>query len=137
MTLSALTLALLTTITWGLWSVLVKLATRSLAPATAMVLSYLTAVTVAVAYVLTAGRIPTPTATGTVYAVLGGVFASVGAITFYTALSRGEAAIVTPVSGMYFVVAALAGVVLLGESLGLRQVAGIGCAVLAVALLGS
>jgi uncharacterized membrane protein len=102
-----------------------------------MVLSYGTAVVIAVGYVLVTSGPVVPTGDGIGYAVLGGIFASVGAITFYMALSRGGAAVVTPVSSLYFVVAAVAGVVVLGESLETGQIAGIGCAVAAVFLITS
>ena len=136
MTNTALTLAILTTVAWGVWSLLIKLATRSLQPEAAMVISYLTAVAVAITYVFAAGIGFSPTLVGSGYAVLGGFFAGIGAIAFYAALAHGQAAIVTPVSGLYFVVAAILGVVVLGESVQLRQVAGLSFAGVAVVLLG-
>lgn len=71
------------------------------------------------------------------FAGLAGVFAGAGAVGFYDGLSEGNSAVVTTVSALYFVVAALLGVVVLGESLGLRDVTGIGFAVLAIALLAT
>jgi uncharacterized membrane protein len=115
----------------------VKLATRTLEPAMAMVLSYLAAVLVAFGYIVASGGVSSVTAVGTGYAVLGGIAASGGAVAFYIAVARGQTAIVTPISGLYFVVAAVLGALLLGESIHLRQVAGILCAVVAVVLLGS
>jgi uncharacterized membrane protein len=71
------------------------------------------------------------------FAGLAGVFAGAGAVAFYAGLAEGNSAVVTTVSALYFVVAALLGVAVLGESLGLRDVAGVGFAVLAIALLAT
>lgn len=50
-------------------------------------------------------------------------------------MARGQTAVFTPISGLYFVVTVILGALLLGESLHLRQAAGILCAIVAVALL--
>jgi uncharacterized membrane protein len=60
-----------------------------------------------------------------------------GAVAFYAGLAEGDSAVVTAASGLYLVVAALLGVAVLGESLALRDVAGIGFAMLAIALLAT
>jgi len=134
---SAVTFALVTAVAWGVWSLLVKLATRTLEPAMAMVISYLAAVVVAAGYIVASGGVTPVTAAGTGYAVLGGVAASGGAVAFYIAVAQGQTAIVTPISGLYFVVAAVLGALVLGESLQLRQAAGILCAIVAIVLLGT
>jgi uncharacterized membrane protein len=92
---------------------------------------------VAAASVLAADRRIEVTAEGVGVAAVAGVFAGVGAVAFYPDLAPGRTGIITTISALYFVVAALVGVGVFGESLGLRKVVGIGFAVLAVALLAS
>lgn len=60
-----------------------------------------------------------------------------GAVAFYAGLAEGDSAVVTTASGLYLVLAALLGVAVLGEPPALRDVAGIGFAVLAIALLAT
>lgn len=130
-------LALVAMVCWGVWTILAKVATRTLAPEAAMVVSYATGATLAFGYVAASRGLPALPGRGLAFAGLAGVFAGGGAVAFYAGLARGEAAIVTTVSALYFVVAAVLGVVLLGESLAVRDLAGIGFAVLAIALLAT
>lgn len=127
--------ALFTMVAWGLWTVLADVATETIEPTMAMVLSYATSVTIAVAYVVLSDTEVTLAGEGVGLALGAGVFAGVGAIAFYTGLEAGRTGVVTTVSAMYFVVAAVLGVVLLGDTFGLREVAGVGFAVIAVVLL--
>lgn len=137
MTRTALTFALVGMVAWGLWAVFAELATESLAPEVAMVVSYVAAVGVAVAYVLAQGYDPALTTAGVGYAAAGGLFSGVGAISYYVALRRGATSVATTVTALYFVVAAVLGVAFLGDSLSMRDVAGIALAVGAVALLST
>lgn len=133
---AALLYAVVAMITWGVWSVLAKLATQSLPPALAMVISYATGAAIALGYVfVTRGpglSLPTE---GVLMAGAAGLFAGIGAVAFYAGLQSGRSAVVTTVSALYFVVAALIGVLVLGETVDASDVAGVGFAVVAVALL--
>lgn len=132
---SAVLFGIVAMLGWGLWSVLAKLATRSLSPALAMVVSYATGAVIAFGYVYAQrGSLSLPME-GVLLAGVAGVFAGIGGVAFYMGLNQGRAAVVTTVSGLYFVVAALIGVVVLGEAIDLYDVGGIGFAVLAVVLL--
>ncbi|TKX85956.1 hypothetical protein EXE43_10965 [Halorubrum sp. SS5] len=129
-------LALIGAVAWGCWAVLADVATRSMAPEAAMIVSYAVGIGVASLYVLYRGSTVLgndPTALGA--AALAGVASGVGAVAYYAALQAGAAGIATTVTALYFVVAAILGAVVLGESLALSDVAGIGAAVLAVALI--
>ncbi|WP_137286276.1 EamA family transporter [Halorussus salinisoli] len=137
MTRTALEFALVAMVAWGIWAVFAEFATRSLAPAVAMVVSYVAGIGVAVAYVLGQGHNPDLSTVGVGYAVAGGLFSGVGAISYYVALRKGATAVATTVTALYFVVAAVLGVVFLGESVSARDVAGIALAVGAVVLLST
>lgn len=122
---------------WGIWTVLANEATRTISPEFAMILSYAASVVVAVGYVGARSDPIVVERTGVLLALAAGVFAGLGAIAFYVGLSHGRAGIVTTISAMYFVVAAVLGVAVIGESLAPTDVLGIVFAVLAVALIAN
>ncbi|MFP8889326.1 EamA family transporter [Natrialbaceae archaeon A-CW2] len=133
----AITFAVLAMLGWGLWTVLANEATRTIAPELAMILSYAASVVIAVGYVAAQGEPLALERTGVAYALGAGVFAGIGAVAFYTGLSAGRVGVVATISALYFVVAALIGILVLGESLTLKNAAGIGFAILAVVLLAN
>lgn len=137
MTRTAFSFALVGMLAWGLWAVFAKFAARLLAPEVAMVVSYLTGVGVAVVYVLSQGISPDLSRLGIGYAMAGGLFSGIGAISYYAALRHGTAAMATTVTALYFVVAALLGVIFLGETVSLRDAVGIAFAVGAVVLIST
>jgi uncharacterized membrane protein len=135
MALSPVLFAVVAMVAWGLWAVLANVAAESLAPTTAMILSYGTGVAVALAYVLVRGDPVSLSRAGVAFALAAGVFSGVGAVAFYAGLEQGRTGVVTTVSALYFVVAAVVGVAVLGESLDATDAAGVGFAVLSVLLL--
>lgn len=134
---TAVLLALAAMLAWGVWALLADVATRFVPATLAMMVSYATSVAVAGAYVVASDVQLTLPARGVAIASLAGVFAGIGAVAFYAGLDAGRTGVVTTISALYFVVAALLGVAVLGESLALRHVAGVAFAVAAVALLAS
>ncbi|WP_135806466.1 EamA family transporter [Halorussus marinus] len=137
MSRTALLLAGVGMVTWGAWVVLADLATRTLEPEIAMAISYLVGAGVAVAYILSQGGAPAVTGVGAGYALAGGLFSGVGGVSYYAALQYGDASVVSTITALYFVVAAVLGVLFLGESLGARDAVGIALAVGAVAVLST
>lgn len=135
MTNVALLFGLAAMVSWGIWALLADVATDYVDPVSAMIFSYATSVAVALAYVVAREDSLSTVRTGVGFALVAGVFAGIGAVAFYSGLERGQTSIVTTVSALYFVVAAVLGVVVLGESVGLEDVAGIAFAVAAVTLL--
>ncbi|MDZ5811301.1 EamA family transporter [Halorubrum sp. AD140] len=129
-------LALIGAVAWGFWAVLADVATRSMAPEAAMVVSYTVGIGVAGLYILYRGTTvlgTDPTAIG--IAAIAGVASGIGAIAYYAALEAGAAGIATTITALYFVVAAVLGVVFLGDSVAASDVAGVGAAVAAVVLI--
>jgi len=129
-------LALIGAIAWGFWAVFADIATRSMAPEAAMVVSYTVGIGVAGLYILHRGTNVLgndPTAIG--IAALAGVASGIGAVAYYAALEAGAAGIATTITALYFVVAAVLGIVFLGDSLAVSDAAGIVAAVVAVALI--
>lgn len=132
---SAVGFALVATVGWGLWAVLADLATRTIAPAVAMVLSYAAGTALVIGYVVLRPGSVALTQEGVAFAVASGLVSGIGAAAFYAGLARGRAGIVTTISALYFVVAAAVGILVLGETVDARDLAGIAFAVLAVLLL--
>jgi uncharacterized membrane protein len=120
---------------WGAWALLADLATRNLAPAVAMVVSYVAGAALVAGYVLLGSSGVDLPPRGVGLAVLAGVASAVGVVAFYTGLEAGRASIVTTVSALYFVVAGVLGVLVLGESVSGRELLAVGFAVAAVVLI--
>ena len=131
----ALALGVVTMVTWGLWTVFAKLATRTLLPSTAIIVTNLVGVVVTAAYLVLSSDVATPTAEGLGYAAVAGLCLGLGALSFYAGLDTGEVSVITTMSGLYFVVAALFGVAFFGEALTVSKLLGVGFAVLAVVIL--
>lgn len=128
-------LALLAMFSWGLWAVLANQATQSIEPTVAMIISYLTGVLVAAGYVTITGHDLSFSSIGVGYALTAGVFSGIGAVAFYAGLAAGRTATVTTISALYFVVAAVLGLLVLGESVTWHDTLGIVFAAVAVTLI--
>ncbi|MFC5134724.1 MULTISPECIES: EamA family transporter [Haloferacaceae] len=129
-------LALVGAIAWGFWALFADVATRTMAPEVAMIVSYSVAIVVAGVYVWHRGTSllgNDPTALW--FAGLAGVASGIGAVAYYAALQIGSAGIATTITAMYFVVAAALGFLLFGDVPELSDLAGIAAAVVAVALI--
>ncbi|WP_323191854.1 DMT family transporter [Halostella sp. PRR32] len=135
MTNATILFALAAMVSWGVWAVLADVATRYIDPVSAMIFSYATSVAIALAYVFARDQPVATAKTGVAVALGAGVFAGIAAVAFYAGLERGQTSIVTTVSALYFVVAAVLGIAVLGESVEATDVAGVGFAVLSVVLI--
>ncbi len=127
-------LALVSLLGWGTWGFLSKLLSHRCCPPALVAfwasLAGLLPVTVYAAFTRSLGwnrDIPV--------ALFAGLMAGLATVCFYVALSRGPASVVVPLSGMYIVIPAVLGYLLLGEPLSWKHIAGVGCAALAVLLL--
>jgi transporter family protein len=64
-----------------------------------------------------------------------GVLLTVGLLTYYRALELGPVSIVVPIYGLFIAISSIIGIVVFDEAVTTRKVAGIGFAVLAIALM--
>lgn len=69
------------------------------------------------------------------YLYLAGLFLAVGILAYYRALSLGPVSAVVPIFGTFLVISSVVGILFLNESLTLRKVAGISCAMLGIYLV--
>ncbi len=103
-----------------------------------MGISYAVGTLVVVTYIVVTRTIPTAVVyDGLFYATLAGVASAAGRIALYAALARGDAAIVTTISALYFIVAVVIAVVFLEEPLQMTDTAGILLAGIAIALIAN
>ncbi|WP_336001867.1 EamA family transporter [Halorientalis halophila] len=131
---TVLLVSLLGMFAYGLWAVLATIATRAMTPELTVVLSYGTATVIVLAYVLATGS-PALDREGLLYALGSGAFLSVGAMSYYYGLKFGDAAIASTITGLFFVVAALVGILFLGDTIDATDAAGFAFAVCAVVLI--
>lgn len=137
MTRRYLLLALTAFVTYSLVAPVLKVAMRTLPSTTAVFLSNLT-MFVLIGGLLAYRRAPLRTYLGhprLPYVVAWGVLLAVGLLSYYRALALGPVSVVVPVYGLFIVVSSLVGVVALDETLTVRKAAGVGFAVLAIALM--
>lgn len=132
---SAVVFGSLTMVSWGIWIVLGNAASESMDPKTAAAISYLVATLLAVGFVVVSGASLAVTPRGGVLAGVAGVFAGVGFVSMYLGLARGSTTVVSTIGAMYFVVAALIGMAVLGDEITTTRVAGLLLAGVAVILV--
>jgi len=122
---SAVTFGLLTMVSWGIWIVVGNAASESIDPTTAAAISYVVAAILAVGYVFVSGASLAITPRGGVLAGVAGLFAGIGFVSMYIGLSRGSTAVVSTLGAMYFIVAAVIGMAVLGDEITTTRVAGL------------
>jgi uncharacterized membrane protein len=132
---SAVFFGSITMVTWGIWVVLGNAASESIDPRTAAAISYLVAGPLALGYVLVSDASLAITARGGLFAGVAGLFTGIGLISMYVGLSGGSTTVVSTLGAMYFVVAALIGMVILGDEVTVTRFGGITFAILGVVLV--
>ena len=119
--------AVLALLSYSLFTPLVKLATRS-APShvVALVTNSVLVLTALVTTVVAGDDVTAALAPRTLpYVLGGGVFLSIGILSYYRALAGGPVSTVVPIFGSFIAVSSLLGVVVLGDSLTLRKGVGV------------
>ncbi len=132
---SAVFFGSITMVTWGIWVVLGNAASETIDPRTAAAISYLVAGPLALGFILVSDASLAITAKGGLLAGTAGLFTGIGLISMYVGLSGGSTAIVSTLGAMYFVIAAIIGMVVLGDEVTITRLAGIAFAVIGVVLV--
>ncbi|WP_435180311.1 EamA family transporter [Halorussus sp. AFM4] len=132
---SAVLFGLLTMMTWGIWIILANAASESIDPRTAAAISYLTAGLLALGFIVVSDASVAVTARGWVLAGAAGLFAGIGLISMYVGFAQGSTTVVSTLGAMYFVVAAVIGMIVLGDEVTMTKLAGIAFAVIGVVLV--
>lgn len=127
--------ATLTFIFWGLWGFIPKLTTRYINPTSALVYEALIGVPVAlVVLVFMRFQIQTEPR-GILLASLTGILGLLGALGYLVAVTRGPVSLVTAFVALAPALTILLAMVLLGETLAVRQWVGVGMALFAALLI--
>lgn len=132
---SAVLFGLLTMVSWGFWIVVGNAASESIDPRTAAAISYLVATPLAIGYVVVSDASLAVTMRGGLLAAVAGLLTGIGLIATYAGLSVGSTTVVTTIGAMYFVVAAVIGMVVLGDEVTMTKLAGIAFAAIGVVLV--
>ncbi|HEX8947463.1 MAG TPA: EamA family transporter [Dissulfurispiraceae bacterium] len=117
----------------SLWSVMVKVAQRSIDSITVSFFSISTACVVVM--LSTFRELQLTSRAGIISAVAGGLFSGLSSVAFYCALRRAALSTVIPLSSLYVVVAAGLSYFLFKETIAPKQILGIVFALVAVVLL--
>ncbi len=118
---------------WGVWGYLSKVATTTDPPGTFAFWATLASLVPIVAFALATA--PKHGLKVTPLMLIAGLCAGVATVAFYLALSKGPASVVLPLTGMYILIPAVLGIVILKEQLTLPRIIGLLFAGLAVVLL--
>jgi bacterial/archaeal transporter family protein len=124
---------LLATLAWALWGIGVKFALKQVNWSRLEVLSALAGMALMALIAPSAFRVR-PT-NGDAMGLLTGALGAAGAILFYIAVSKGPVSVVIPVTSLYVVGVAAAGLILFGEPVTWRKIGGIVLATAAIILL--
>ncbi|SIS13354.1 EamA family transporter [Natronorubrum thiooxidans] len=132
---SAVLFGLVTMIAWSLWMAFGNAASESIDPRTAAAISYLVATPIAIGFVLVSDASLVVTARGGLLAAVAGLFTAIGFIATYAGLSTGSTTVVSALGAMYFVMAAIIGMVVFGDEVTMTRLAGIVFAAIGVTLI--
>ena len=124
---------LIALVCWGGWGWVSKLATTRTSAAGLALWATLTSLLPIGIFAFTA--LARTELRPTVPAGVAGLLAGIATVAFYIALSRGPASVVMPLTGMYILIPAILGIVLLREPVTLSRILGLASAALAVFFL--
>lgn len=118
---------------WGAWGFLTKLVSKDTSAQTVAFWATLSSLLPITLFAATSG--PNRWLKPSPLAVLSGLAAGIATICFYLAIKRGPASVVMPLTGMYILIPALLGIVILKEPISVSHILGLVCAALAVFFL--
>jgi transporter family protein len=127
--------SLVALVCFGLWAFLPKIAVRYISPKSAVIYEVLGVFAAGCGFFLAVGRNIDTDVRGILPAMLTGVLGTVGFLCFLYALTAGSVSVVATLTALYPAVTILLAVIFLKESITLRQVAGMGLAIVSVILL--
>jgi uncharacterized membrane protein len=124
-----------TMIAWGFWIAFGSMASNMMDPETAAFVSYATAAVATGVYVVASDASLAVTNRGLVFAGAAGIAAAVGVVSTFIGVTVGPTSVVSTIGGMYFITAAVIGVIAFGESMTVTKAAGIGLALVAIVVI--
>lgn len=129
-------LSLITVIFWGLWGLLLKMASNILRSwAITYIFSYLVAIILAILLILYIKPHNIPINMGSLIAIAGGVLGTIGYISFLKALEKGPVILVVPITALYPAITAISAYIILKEQITFQHIIGVSLAIIAIILL--
>ncbi|WP_135305585.1 EamA family transporter [Haloarcula amylovorans] len=132
---SGIFFGLITMLSWGIWIIIGNAASESIDPRTAAAISYLVAGLLSLGFIVVSDASLAVTMRGGMLAGAAGLFAGIGLISMYIGFSQGSTTMVSTLGAMYFVVAAIIGIVVLGDNITITKFTGIAFAGLSIVLI--
>ena len=126
---------LLSMVTFGAWGFFPKLAVSYISPQSALIYQVLGGFFVGIVGLAILNFKPETHPMGILYAFLTGITGVLGTLFYYAAASRGQISIVVSLTALYPLITILLAIIFLDETLVLKQVIGLCCAVAAIILL--
>jgi transporter family protein len=126
-------LSLIALVCWGIWGFLSKVVSRTAHPEAIAFWATLSSMLPITVFALAGG--PTRLTRPAPFVLAAGLLAGVATICFYLAIRRGPASVVMPLTGMYILIPALLGFIVLKEPVTVSHVIGLVFAGLAVFFL--
>jgi len=120
---------------FGVWAFLPKIALRYISPKSAVIYEVLGVFVAGCVFFLTVGKNIETDMRGILPAMMTGILGTVGFLCFLHALIAGSVSVVATLTALYPAITILLAVLFLRESVTLRQVAGMGLAIISVILL--
>ncbi len=129
--------ALIALACWGVWALLPKIAVRYLDPASALLYQALGVALVAIIVLLSTGGKPAFDGRGVAAAVVGGALGILGSLAYLHAVARGPVSLIATLTALYPAATIVLAMVLLQESLSLRQGLGLLLGIVAMVLIST
>ncbi len=127
--------ALASLICWGLWAFFPKLSLEKIGPSSSVFFEACGVMATSVIVVLLLGPGIEFNFEGALFAILTGIFGTIGLYFFFSAIKTGPISVISCLTALYPVVTVALAVIVLHERLGARQIFGVLLALLAAGLL--
>ncbi len=127
--------ALASLICWGLWAFFPKLSLKKIGPSSSVFFEACGVMATSVIVVLLLGPGIEFNFEGALFAILTGMFGTIGLYFFFSAIKTGPISVISCLTALYPVVTVALAVIVLHERLGTRQIFGVLLALLAAGLL--
>ncbi len=129
--------ALAALLCWGLWAFFPKLSLERISPSSSVFYEACGVMATSLVVVFVLGPGIETDLEGAFYAILTGIFGTIGLYFFFCAIRSGPISVISALTALYPVVTVALALVVLHERLTFRQIVGVLLALLAAALLSS
>ena len=128
---------LLALILWGVWGFLPKLATRYIEPRSVLVFQTIGSILVTIVILATIDFRPELHTKGVTLAIVTGIIGTLGTASFLYSIAKGKASIVVTMTALYPIITVILSLLILKESITIKQGIAIILALTAMALFAS